>query len=59
MVTPAVAEKMLKAKNISTTQISHLWNQPEGKLTITDSADPKEEVIPLSNVFGVIGNNER
>ena len=46
MITPAVAGRMLKAQRISTTQISQLYDQAEGKPTITDSADPREEIVP-------------
>jgi|TARA_R110000803_G_scaffold164275_1_gene228006 hypothetical protein len=45
IITPAVAQRMLKAQNISITQISNLYNQEEGKPTITDRRDPREEII--------------
>ena len=55
MITPAVADRMLKAQKISTTQISRLYNQAEGKPTITDSADPREEIVPTDGgLFDVI-----
>lgn len=55
MITPAVADRMLKAEKISTTQISQLYNQAEGKPTITDSADPREEIVPADGgLFDVI-----
>ena len=55
MITPAVADRMLKAQKISTTQISQLYNQAEGKPTITDSADPREEIVPADGgLFDVI-----
>lgn len=55
MITPPTADKMLKAQSISTTQISQLYNQAEGKLTITDRNDPREEIVPADGrLFDVI-----
>jgi len=55
MITPAVADKMLKAQGISTTQLSNLYNQAEGKPTITDRNDPREEIVPADGeLFDVI-----
>jgi len=55
MITPPTADKMLKAQSISTTQLSQLYNQAEGKLTITDRNDPREEIVPADGgLFDVI-----
>jgi hypothetical protein len=58
LLSPAQMCKMLKAQNIPEENITHLWQQPEGKPTIVPNADKREEyVAPQSDSFGPVPND--
>jgi hypothetical protein len=45
-LTPAQICKVLKAKDLSLTQIETYWNSPEGKPTIAVESDSRDEIRP-------------
>ena len=46
ILTPAQMCKVLKAKDLSLTQIETYWNSPEGKPTIAVESDSRDEIRP-------------
>ena len=46
ILTPAQMCKVLKAKDLSLTQIETYWNSPEGKPTIAVESDSRDEIWP-------------
>ena len=50
LLTPPNMVKLLKVAGESDDLISNLWVQPKGKRTMATSSDPRDEIIPETQV---------